>query len=1250
MKIGSFQRVSALLSALLLLSSLSQVRAYSVASFAQPGGPSIAARFAATADGGMLRSADDGILKNGRSAPDRIKASQKLDMTPLYFEPNLGRTDPRVKYFSRNKGLSLSITESGTVLSLDSFEGSDRGPRYDQANGSPISLGDSGPRGRDMVSASIVMKLAGANQRPVIEGMGRLRGTVNYISGSDPKNWHTDIPTYARVRESAVYPGIDLSYYGNGCGLEYDFLVSPGADPRAIKLDFGGARKLSLDADGNLLLDTNAGQIVEHRPMAYQEFGAVGTKVASRYVIKGKRRAEIRLASYDRTKPVVIDPSISFSTYLGRGNGSAVNAVAVDSSDAVYAVGAITNGLLGQNNINSQGSNLPGFNLMKFGSDGTLVYSTQIYGQSIASSLAVDSAGCAYVAGSAFNYGTAGGHGNYPTTPGAFEASPPVLKGWAPFITKFSATGSALVYSTFLGRDRFQQPTMKIAVDSSGFAYVAGSTLSPIFPTTPGSFQAQKPSATSEIGQGPAANCFVTKIDQAGSNLVYSTYLGGNGGENPAAIAVDSAGDVYVTGSTISTNFPITPGAYLTSNGQGGSFGFVTKFNPSGSGLVYSTLLSNDGTIPVALRPTEYLGMGFGSTNYGTGSVAGAPTGIAVDPSGNAYITGACGPGFPVLNAIQPTTMIASALRTDDASATIQVVSGLPALFAPVSIVYDRAEPSTMYIGGYVDLSGPAIYKSTDGGRTWSGLTMGLPGQEIWATLAIDPQNTSTLYACVSDTSGSHAGLDVHVYKTTDGGASWSPLALSVVAVAATITVDPQAPSNLYLSGNGMASLKSTDSGARWTRITKGLPTKNCQAVVVDPSDSAVLYLGTGNGVFKSINGGKSWNPTPVTAAAYSVAIDPVNPSIIYAATPLDSSNAVGAAGDGRGNPRRRTGQSGPLAGVLKSYDGGASWSPINTGLKLQLVGQDQQNFQIAPGPIAIDPNNSQTLYLGSDGPTYKSTDGGDTWLLPPALLDTGAFSIGINPANSGVFFGVAIGAEHAFVSELNASGSALLYSTFLGGLSSDGGTSIAVDGSGNAYIAGYTTSSTFPVTSSAIQAVYGGQQDAFVAKISAGGSALEFSTFLGGNYPDFCGALAIDSSGNVYVGGSTQSSNFPTVNSFQGALIGGTTAGVNPTNGFLTKIATSSGAAADYSKPAIAQAGINGTAVTVSGQHFRAGAAVAINGNELPTVADPANPAVLAAQQSGPIEASQTYIIQVINADGTVSDPYCVSLAPPPP
>lgn len=517
------------------------------------------------------------------SRSDLAKLKESYSRLPLSFVANYGQADEKVKFTSRGSGYSLALTPNTFTFALTNQ--------------------------RNKKASLLHATLLGGNTAAKLTGLERLLTRTNYFTGSDPRNWKTNIPNYAKVKYSGVYPGIDLVFYGNQNLLEYDFTVSPGADPRVIALGFEGITGMRVDDKGDLILRTDAGEMRQSKPVVYQQIDNARRIVPASYLIKGKKQIAFQIASYDRSKPLVIDPTLAFSTYLGGSGTDSGEGIAVDTAGNAYITGStvstnfpVTPGAF-QTMRAGAFTNDDAF-VTKMNPTGTaLIYSTYFGGSNrdVGNDIALDSAGNAYITGQTDS-------GDLPTTPGAFRTTPVGSDEFDVFAMKLNATGTALVYSTYLG------PVigLGIAVDSAGNAYITGQANGD-YPTTPGAFQTVS---------GGSSEAFVTKLNPTGTALVYSTFLGGSGFDVGSEIAIDSAGNAYVTGRA-EPGFPVTPGAFQTSFGGAVWDTFVTKLNSTGTALVYSTFLGGNGVDS---------GMG-----------------IAVNTAGNAYVTGSTSSSnFPV--------------------------------------------------------------------------------------------------------------------------------------------------------------------------------------------------------------------------------------------------------------------------------------------------------------------------------------------------------------------------------------------------------------------------------------------------------------------------------------------------------------------------------------------------------------------------------------------------------------------------
>ena len=552
------------------------------------------------------------------SSSGKVRLQEAYGQLPLSFEANSGQTDPQVKFLSRGSGYSLFLTNSEAVLVLtkqDKAAATTEVPPAQAARGTLPEKGPTSskaaPPSQKSKAAVLRMKLVGAKSSPKVTGQEELPGNANYLIGNDPKNWRTNVNTYGKVRYEGVYPGIDVLYYGNQRQLEYDFVVAPGSDPARIRLGFEGARKMRVEANGALVLETTGGSVRWDKPLVYQESNGVRNQIEGKYRLRGGHQVSFEVAAYDANKPLIIDPVLIYSTYLGGGGADFGFGIAVDGSGSAYVTGyTVSTDFPTANALQpANGGNLDAFVAKLNAAGSTLVYSSYLggSGDEFGFGIAVDGSGNAYLTGRT-------GSTDFPT---ANALQPANAGGYSDvFVAKLNTAGSALVYSTYLGGSGLDDGR-GIAVDGSANAYLTGYTESGDFPTA----NALQP-AYAGIG-----DAFVAKLNAAGSALTYSTYLGGSFVDNAVGIAADGSGNAYVTGETSSTNFPTANAVQPAYAGAGDAF--VAKLNAAGSALLYSTYF------------------GGGSRDSGSG--------IAVDGSANAYVTGFTqSTDFPTANALQP--------------------------------------------------------------------------------------------------------------------------------------------------------------------------------------------------------------------------------------------------------------------------------------------------------------------------------------------------------------------------------------------------------------------------------------------------------------------------------------------------------------------------------------------------------------------------------------------------------------------
>jgi len=554
------------------------------------------------------------------STANKRHLAQAYAKLPLSFESNTGQTSDQVKFLSRGPGYTLFLTRDAEAVMVLGAEATEDIPEQKGQELAAAVKHQPKPAPRSVFR----MKLVNAMVTPQADGLDELPGKANYFIGNDPKKWRSNVPTYAKVKYRDIYPGVDLVYYSNQRQLEYDFIVAPGADPHSVALSFTGLQRLSLDDQGALVLRENGRVVQFGKPGIYQKIDGERREIPGGYVLRNAHEVGFELAAYDATKPLIIDPTLSYSTYLGDGPIS--YGMAVDAAGNTYMTG---------DGCAADFPTTPGAFQAVSPGDGdafvaklnptgsSLVYATCLGGSNIDAgfAIAIDGAGDAYVTGYSYS-------ADFPTTPGAFQ---PINRaaglGYNAFVTKLNPSGSALVYSTYLGGGNFGS-SEDISVDAAGNAYVTGWTLAKDFPVTLNAFQL--------VNRG-SENAFVTKLNADGTALLYSTYLGGSAsssnppsglpGDNGYGIAVDAQGNAYVTGSTCSSDFPVTPLAFQTVYEGNCTTAFMSKLNPAAllgpASLVYST----------------YLG----------GAVFDKGSGIAVDTQGNAYVAGTtCSPNFPI--------------------------------------------------------------------------------------------------------------------------------------------------------------------------------------------------------------------------------------------------------------------------------------------------------------------------------------------------------------------------------------------------------------------------------------------------------------------------------------------------------------------------------------------------------------------------------------------------------------------------
>jgi uncharacterized protein (TIGR03437 family) len=701
------------------------------------------------------------------------RPAAKLMSVPLSFEPNQGQAAYTVQFLSRGSGYALFLAPGEVVLSLERQQ-----PAPAAKKGQPPAAAS---------ADTLRMSLIGANAKASAVGLAPQAGVVSYFIGNDPKKWRSGIPTYGKVDYAQIYPGVDLVFYGNQRQLEYDFVVAPGADPSRLAWRIDGARA-SLDAEGNLMLSASNGPASFKKPALYQLDGDKKTSVEGRFTVAGNE-VRFRIGGYDRSKALIIDPVLSYASYLaGSGN----------------------------DNIGRPLDNGP---------NGT------------SQGLAVDSAGSAYVTGYTYSI-------DFPTK-NPYKSAPPakvtgVLPGQWPsaFVTKFSPDGSSLVYSTYLGGNGYDYG-YAIAVDSSGSAYVTGETDSPDFPATAGAYQTVcspvfnntgESSAESNCG-GSDASAFVTKLNPTGTGLVYSTFLGGWGSWAYAtAIAVDGLGRAYIAGDeaencylgqpfTFQSCFPTTGGAVIGGNqtvGGDPQFAFVAAFDATGAQLLYSTL--------------------FGDTNFKCIIACGGGTygtGVTVDANGYFYLVGETqASNLPTTaGVIQP-----NGAPLGNPATSLQAWRGFVAKFNPVTSPGGASLAYATYLGGHTGNTGDFI----------SGIAIDSSGYAyiVGYTNSTDFPVTSGAYQTVCGPNGGTCAA-AHVTKLNPSGSGivWSTFVGDAKvggsdALFYTGPIQLDGKGNVYIMGQ-------SNPGFPLVNPVEAAPTLGSLEVLVaelDPTGSKLLF------------------------------------------------------------------------------------------------------------------------------------------------------------------------------------------------------------------------------------------------------------------------------------------------------------------------------------------------------------------------------------------------------------------------
>jgi pimeloyl-ACP methyl ester carboxylesterase len=917
-----------------------------------------------------------------RDAPAQLNAKllEGYGKLPLSFEANLGQIDKSIKFLAKGGGYGLYLTEQEAVLTLlrpapcarPNFQRLARFGHSPEVLGLPVP----GKPAADVGCANeaktihpdvVRMQLADSNPQAEPVGIGTLPGTANYFIGDDPAKWHTKVPTYAKVQYKGVYPGVDLVYYGNQHQLEYDFVLAPGADANSIRLRFDGAKRVSRDSEGNLVITTTGGEIAFQKPDVYQMIAGGRKEIPGRFKLFSDNTAGFELGRYDHSEPLVIDPTLSYSTYLGGSTQEYAVAIAVNSSGEAFVTGLtwskdfpLTPGAYDAVNRANIASGVSTAFVSKINASGTaLLYSTYLGGSAIANteygqgdyghSIAADSLGNAYVTGWTYS-------ADFPVTPGAYQTTNKAFARSAAtgFVSKLNANGTVLVYSTYLGGSILDEPT-SITIDSSNNAYTSGFTFSTDYPITSGAFQ-----TSNHSGSRGYWNAFVSKLNSNGTGLIYSTYLGGSGETNATvggiytlpSVVVDSSGYAYALGQALSTDFPVTAGAYQTINkasGNGGANITLSKLNLTGTGLVYSTYLGGSS------YPGDFC------------------EGIAVDGNGNAYLTGyTYSSNFPTTTGAFQITNKGVASGNNTAFATKMNATGTGLIYSTFLGGSGGDDAYTLALDSLGDLYLAGTTSSLDFPVTAQSYQATLKGGADAFLTELNPSGTGAVYSTLMGGSGTDA-----VYKAV---------------------VDPLG--NIYLAGYTNSSDFPVTTGAIQSTYKAAI---NTAFVAEFRSGSASSLTATGTTLTSSQN--PQVHGTSVTFTAVVKAVSGATVPTGTVVFDVDESPVISVPLDATGKATYTTSTlSTSQHYIVANYSGSNSFSASGGSLSETITGVTQTPV-ITPASGTYAVSQTVTITDGTAGATIYYTTNGTT----PTTSST-VYALPFNVSTSQTIEAMAVG------------------------------------------------------------------------------------------------------------------------------------------------------------------------------------------------------------------------------------------------
>lgn len=1173
------------------------------------------------------------------------------DKISILFEPNAGQSDGQVQFLAHAPGGRFWFTSSGVAIQLS--VGSGRSAASSVTLGLPagangkvqpgVGAGTLSPQTGagdtevdDPASRTVSMSFVGASPRPSIGGDAPLSSKVSYLIGSDPSRWLSNLPTYGELDYTGLYPGIDLAYEGRGGQLKGTYTVSPGADPLAIKwryigasnpqprVDAQGALQVKLDSPGRSMT------ITERAPAAWQEVDGRRVEVAARYMVDHDGTVGFSVSGYNHALPLVIDPTLTYSTYLGGNFADYGFGIAADNSGNFYVTGMTNSSNFPT--VNPYQPNLRGGDdavVAKFNAAGQPVYITYLGGSGTDWGLNItpDPDGNAYLTG--FTSST-----NFPVA-NAFQ---PTIGGgtFDAFVTKLNPTGSSLVFSTYLGGSGTENSAGSgpqsgaIAIDASRNVYVAGYTTSTNFPV----LNAIQPNLVN-IDDG-----FITKFNPAGSSLVWSTYLGGTRNDQPKGIAVDTQGNVVIAGFTTSSDYP-TANAYQP-NLRGTYDAFVSKINAAGSALVYSTYMGGS--------DLDYVDEAFD---------------VAVDPEGKAYVTGFTGsPDFPIagaayqpgyngggidafLSRFSPSgsleySSFLGGNGSDDGESVAVNAAGEAYLFGSTqSTNYPTANPLFPNLRGSEDAF-VTHFNAAGSGLIFSTYFGGSDNREMQAGGALAIDGNSNIYTTGNTGSSDFpttpdafqpfraSPIDAFVSRISEGNPTPTPTSVGTATPTPTVcavsdysitqtTGASIAPGTTFLPNSTCQDCtapmvlpfpvqfynqtftiaRASSNGNLQFTSDNHLPFNSC---LPNPTYDNIIYAywddlttdctGNGCGIYTSVSGSApnrifnvEWralrNEPPVVNIHFEIRLYENSNGrfdIIYG--PLDNLGDSATVGVQYGTGSHFTQFSCDTAALSQGLQLSFTLPPCQATTPTSTPSNPTPTNTPQPMPTlaystyfgtserdsieAIGKDAAGDIYVA--GTTFEIDNFGDImaakfspdgqtllWrrVIGGSRLDYG-YALAVDAAGNATVAGIATSLDYptlnaiqpthhggiydGVLTKLDPQGNPI-FSTYMGGNGADYADGLATDSAGNVYLTGHTESTNFPTTAGAFQTSNQGFYDGYVTKITPDGSSIVWSTYLGGMYSDESHAITIDTQGNVYLTGWTVSTNFPTLNPFQPAV-----------------------------------------------------------------------------------------------------------------